>query len=117
MRSAARFALALVTAPDLKTARRLARAALEARLAACANLIPQLESIYWWQGAIENAQEVLLIFKTGRSELRPLEKLIVQNHPYETPEFIVLPLQKGNERYLSWWASSMRSAPVRKRKR
>ena len=116
MRSAGRFALALVTAPDRKTARRLARAALQARLVACANLVPQLESIYWWQGAVENAREVLLILKTTRSQLRSLENLILENHPYDTPEFIVLPLQSGNERYLAWWADSMRNSKRQSRK-
>ena len=102
MKSAAQFRVVLVTAPDLKTARRLARAALGKRLAACANLIPGLESHYWWQGKIESSREVLLLFKTRTDCLRKLEKLILAEHPYDTPEFVVLQLTAGTERYLGW---------------
>jgi periplasmic divalent cation tolerance protein len=96
------FRIALVTAPDLKTARRLARAALEARLIACANLIPRVESHYRWQGKIERASEILLVLKTTARCLKPLEKLIVAEHPYDTPEFLMLDLRGGNQRYLNW---------------
>jgi len=102
VKSAAQFALVLVTAPDLKTARRLARAALAARLAACANLVPRLESHYWWQGKLERSAEVLLLFKTTRARLAQLEKLILAEHPYDTPEFVVLRLDRGNRSYLAW---------------
>ena len=104
MKNTAQFRLALVTAPDIKVARRLARAALKRRLAACANLIPSVESHYWWQGKIESAGEVLLIFKTRASRLRELERLILALHPYDTPEFVVLQLTAGTERYLAWLA-------------
>jgi periplasmic divalent cation tolerance protein len=100
------FRLALVTAPDLKTARRLARAALEARLIACANLVPRIESHYRWQGKIERGAEVLLILKTTKARLARLEKLIITTHPYDTPEFIVVPLNDGNRRYLDWIEAS-----------
>jgi len=99
------FVTALVTAPDLKTARKLARAALEARLIACANLVPRLESHYWWQGRIEKNAEVLLILKTTRARLSALQKLVLAHHPYDTPEFIVLALDSGNRRYLDWLQS------------
>ncbi len=97
-----KFALVLVTAPNLKTARRLARAALQARLAACVNLVPGIESHYWWQGKIELGTEVLMVFKTTTARLAALEKLIVANHPYDTPEFIALSISRGNKRYLDW---------------
>ena len=80
MKSASRFAVVLVTAPDLKTARALARAALRARLAACANLVPKMESHYWWQGRMESAAEVLVLFKTVKARLSALEKLILAQH-------------------------------------
>ena len=99
---AAQFRIALVTAPDLKTARRLARAALEARLIACANLIPGIESHYCWEGKIERSSEVLMILKTTAKCLARLEKLIVAEHPYDTPEFVILDLRGGNQRYLDW---------------
>src|SRR6266850_7088728 len=98
VKSAKTFQLVLVTAPDLKTARALARAALSARLIACANLVRGIESHYWWQGKIERGAEVLLILKTTRARLVALEKCILAHHPYDTPEFIVLPLTGGNAR-------------------
>ena len=112
MRIAASFSLVLVTAPDLKTARALAQAALTARLIACANLVPKIESHYWWQGKIESGQEVLLILKTQKSKLPALEKLVLAKHPYETPEFLVLPLTHGSQTYLQWLADSV-SVPLK----
>ena len=108
MKSANKYRLVLVTAPDLKVARQLARAALEARLVACANLVPKIESHYWWQGKIESGTEVLLLFKTTQPRLLRLEKLILAEHPYDTPEFVVVPLESGTPRYLDWLASSVR---------
>jgi periplasmic divalent cation tolerance protein len=106
MKPAAKFAVVLVTAPDLKTARMLAKTALSARLIACANLIPKIESHYWWQGKIESDAEVLLVLKTQTSRLAALEKLIQAKHPYDTPEFLVLPLSAGSKKYLAWLAAS-----------
>lgn len=102
MKPAGRFALVLVTAPDLKTARKLAQAALEARLIACANLVAGVESHYWWAGRIEKGAEVLLIIKTTPARVSALERLVVALHPYDTPEFLVLPLAGGARRYLDW---------------
>lgn len=107
MKGAAPFSIVLVTAPDLKTARSLAQAALEARLIACANLVPKIESHYWWQGKIESGGEVLLLLKTRKSKLAALEKLILARHPYETPEFLVVPLAQGSAGYLRWLATSV----------
>lgn len=107
MKRAAAFRLVLVTAPDLKTARALAKAALTAKLVACANLVPKLESHYWWQGKLESSAEVLIVFKTTRARLAALEKLVVAGHPYDTPEFIALPLAEGNRKYLDWLAASV----------
>ena len=76
MKSATHYAIVLVTAPDLKTARRLAKTALQARLIACANLIPKIESHYWWRGKIESSPEILLVLKTRKSSLARLEKLV-----------------------------------------
>ncbi len=100
--STRRFAIVLVTAPDLTTARRLAKLALRNRLAACANLIPRLESHYWWRGKLERAHEVLILFKTTAAAAKKLEALVVKEHPYDTPEFILLSIIRGNKRYLRW---------------
>ena len=112
MKSTTQFAVVLVTAPDLKTARALARAALSARLIACANLVPKIESHYWWWGKIESGAEVLLVLKTTKSRLAALEKLVLAKHPYDTPEFLVLPLSAGNQRYLNWLGRNTRPDDV-----
>ena len=106
MQSAAKFSIVLVTAPNLKTARALARAALQAKLTACANLVPKIESHYWWQGKLESGAEVLMIFKTTRKQVASLEKLILEKHPYDTPEFLALPLASGSKKYLDWLSAS-----------
>lgn len=106
MKSAAKFSLVLVTAPDMKTARALARAALQEKLIACANLVPKIESHYWWQGRVESGAEVLLMLKAPRARLAALEKLILAKHPYDTPEFLALPLIVGSRKYLDWLAAS-----------
>ena len=105
MKPATKFAIILVTTPNLKTARVLAKAALQARLIACANLVPKIESHYWWQGKIESGAEVLMVLKTQKSKLAALEKLILARHPYDTPEFLVLSLTAGSKKYLDWLAA------------
>ena len=100
------FQIILVTTPDLKTARRLARAALAARLIACANLVPKLESHYRWQGKLERSAEVLMIMKTTAARVAALEKLVLAKHPYDTPEFVVLNLAGGAKKYLVWLSES-----------
>ena len=93
--------VALVTAPDLKTARRLAKIILQSRLAACANLVPKIESHYWWDGKLEKSAEVLMILKTTSARLPELQKAVLENHPYDTPEFIVLSTWYSNSRMKS----------------
>jgi periplasmic divalent cation tolerance protein len=101
--------LVLVTTPDLKVARKIARVVLNKRLAACANIVPKIESHYWWQGKLESSAEALIVFKTTRARLAALEKTVLANHPYDTPEVIALPLASGNPKYLSWLAASVAS--------
>ena len=107
MESANPYRIALVTAPDLTIARALAQAALERRLVACANLLPGVESHYWWEGKLAQGSEVLILFKTTTARLAELEALIVAKHPYDTPEFVVLEVAGGNPRYLAWLAGSV----------
>jgi len=108
MKAGRRFVLVLVTAPDLKSSRALAQAALASRLAACVNLLPGIESHYWWQGKLESSREVLLLFKSTRPKLAALQQLILAKHPYDTPEFVALSLDTGSKRYLDWLAASVK---------
>jgi periplasmic divalent cation tolerance protein len=94
--------IALVTAPDRKCARNLARAIVQSRLAACVNIVPKIESHYWWEGRVESGEELLLIIKTTRRLLKRLETCVVEHHPYDTPEFITLDLTGGAKPYLDW---------------
>ena len=102
-----KYAVVLVTAPEIKTARRLARQALEARLAACVNLLPGVESHYWWEGKIDTGREILMVLKTSVRKVKALEKLVLEEHPYGTPEFVVLDIAGGSRRYLDWVSASM----------
>jgi periplasmic divalent cation tolerance protein len=110
MKVEGKFVVVLVTTPDLKTGRKLARAALAAKLIACANLVPRIESHYWWRGKIEAGAEVLLVMKTTAPRVAALEKLILAKHPYDTPEFIALPVSRGSRRYLDWVQESLTDA-------
>ena len=110
MKPVKNYFIVLVTAPDLKTARRLARVALRARLIACANLIPKIESHYWWREKLEVGNEVLMILKTTRRNLTKLQELMLAQHPYDTAEFVVLPVSRGSKWYLDWWSQTCRAS-------
>ena len=92
----------LVTAPDAETAGRIARALVEERLAACANVVPGVRSIYRWQGRVEEADEVLLVVKTRADRGPALAARVRELHPYELPEVLELPAPGGSEAYLGW---------------
>jgi periplasmic divalent cation tolerance protein len=102
MKTARPFAIVLVTAPNITVARRMARALLSQRLVACINLLPGIESHYWWKGRAERGREVLMILKTRRTLLGRLENAVLKLHPYDTPEFLVVGLESGSARYLDW---------------
>jgi periplasmic divalent cation tolerance protein len=93
---------AFVTAPDVERARKIVGAALTQKLAACANIIPNIESHYWWQGKLEQSAEVLIVFKTTVKMQMALRDCVLANHPYETPEFITQPIDFGSDAYLGW---------------
>ncbi|HVB87218.1 MAG TPA: divalent-cation tolerance protein CutA [Candidatus Dormibacteraeota bacterium] len=95
--------IVLVTCGSRKEARRIARAVVEAKLAACANLLTApVESIYRWKGKVEGAREFLLIFKTTRKRFAALEAEVCRLHSYEVPEIIALPIERGSKAYLAW---------------
>jgi len=98
----------LVTAPSNEVASTLARAAIEAKLAACVNVLPGLRSIYRWEGKIEESSEVLLIIKSAPQHLRALEELLSATHPYTVSEFVVLSPEEVSQSYLNWALAEMR---------
>jgi len=100
----AEFTIVLVTVPDADTARRLARMLVDERLIACANVLGPIQSIYRWQGIVEEAAEHLLVLKARRADLAMLTARIEALHPYDTPEVLALPLIAGAQRYLTWLA-------------
>ncbi|MEY4467721.1 MAG: divalent-cation tolerance protein CutA [Pseudomonadota bacterium] len=97
--------LVLTNVPDLQCAQLVARTLVESRLAACVNLLPAVQSIYRWQGQIEEATEILLIIKTTSQQVDSLQKAIVRLHPYEVPEIIAMPIVTGYAPYLQWIAT------------
>ncbi|HTC61793.1 MAG TPA: divalent-cation tolerance protein CutA [Candidatus Saccharimonadales bacterium] len=93
----------LVTCGSTAEAKRIARAVVEERLAACVNILPgAVTSIYRWKGKIESAHERLLLIKTSRKHLARLQATIERLHSYDVPEFIALPVTAGSRKYLAW---------------
>ncbi len=92
----------LSTVSSLEEGRRLARALVDQRLAACVNLIPKVESIYRWQGVVESAEEVLLVVKTTPARFAELRERIAELHSYDVPEILALPVMDGSASYLEW---------------
>lgn len=100
------YVLVLTTLPADGDAAAFARALVDERLAACVNLLPTMESIYRWEGSVERETERQVIIKTTRDRTVALWDRVRELHPYEVPEFIVLPIVDGNDAYLRWIADS-----------
>lgn len=94
-----------VNCGSAEEAERIGRAIVEARLAACANVLPGLCSIYWWQGRIERAAEVALVLKTRAELVEPLVAAVKAAHSYTVPCVVALPIREGNPDYLAWLAA------------
>jgi periplasmic divalent cation tolerance protein len=101
--------LVLSTFPDAATARRIGRQLVEEHCAACANILGQVESIYWWEKKVESANEMLVLFKTTADRYAALEATLKQLHPYEVPEIIALPVATGLPVYLDWVTKNCRA--------
>ncbi len=96
------FLLVLTTCPDPESARRLATKAVESELAACVNQLPGVNSFYSWEGNLQQTVEIMLLFKTRRPAYEALEALLQDEHPYELPEIIAVPINHGSPGYLKW---------------
>jgi periplasmic divalent cation tolerance protein len=107
--SAAQILVIMVTAANQKEAVRIGKRVVKAKLAACVNIIPAIQSIYRWKGKVVKSQEVLLIFKSTKARYGALEKTIKAIHTYDTPEIIALPVKKGIAQYIGWVCSETNS--------
>jgi periplasmic divalent cation tolerance protein len=102
----AEYVIVLTTLPGDFEIRTFARTLVEDRLAACVNLLPPMESVYRWEGQVEQETERQVIIKTSRDRVIALWDRIRELHPYETPEFVVLSIQDGSDAYLRWIGES-----------
>jgi periplasmic divalent cation tolerance protein len=96
----------LTTVAKRKDAEKIARHLVERRFVACVNVVPGLVSHYRWKGKVCRDAEFLLMMKTTGAKAKRLEKELTKIHPYELPEFVVLPFKKGSPRYLAWIAEN-----------
>lgn len=103
--------LVMTTVDSPATAREIAQQLVEARLAACVQILPPMTSVYSWEGRIEEAPESLLLIKTVRSAYPALETRLRQIHPYQIPEIIVIPIVAGLPEYLAWMAEVTERSP------
>lgn len=101
------YRLILTTCPSLEVAQQLAERLVSERLAACVNILPGAISIYEWQGQMENSAEWVLLIKSRIDLLEELETSLLAHHPYELPEFIVVPIETGHIPYLQWVDSQL----------
>lgn len=100
--------IVFVTCANRREAAKIARAVVEARLAACANILPgRVHSIYPWKGKVESARETMMILKTSRRRFDALRRTIERLHSYDTPEIIALPITLGARKYLAWIEDSL----------
>lgn len=94
--------LVLTTLPNSDAASELARSVVNEKLAACANVLPAVRSIYRWQGKVQDENEVLVLFKTPQEHFERLKARILELHPYEVPEVLAIPVEQGYQAYLDW---------------
>jgi len=103
------YRVVLITCATLEESRKVARAVVEKRLAACVNIVTHaVESFYMWEGKLENGSEYLLLVKTSDERLEELKQTVLEMHSYDTPEFVALPIVAGTDEYLNWVGDSVK---------
>jgi len=100
--------LVLSTCGSIDEARKLARALVEKQLAACVNIVPQIESVYYWKGKVETSTEFLLLIKTTAGAFDELREVLTELHSYDVPECIEIAIEDGSATYLAWIGESVR---------
>jgi periplasmic divalent cation tolerance protein len=103
------YIVVLITVGTAEEARKIADALLKSRQAACVNIVPELDSLFWWRGRLDAASESLLIVKTKKARLPAIIKSVKKLHSYEVPEIIALPVVGGNKDYLDWLGSEVKN--------
>lgn len=99
--------IVFITAGSAEEAERIARALVEERLAACANIVPGVTSVYRWEGQVQSDSEVLLVVKTADSRLSRIVERVKELHSYDVPEVVALPITGGSADYLAWLAAAV----------
>ena len=107
-RDGANFGIVLVTCSSADEGEKMARGLVVDRLAACVNMVKNVDSLFWWEGKVDHAQEVLLVIKTQKSRFSALESYVKAHHSYQVPEMIFLPIATGHGPYLNWIRDSLR---------
>jgi periplasmic divalent cation tolerance protein len=102
-----RVMVVLTTTPNAEVAERIGRTVVDERLAACANVVSGVTSIFRWKGAVEREAETLMILKTTTAEVDALSARVIALHPYEVPEVIAIPVERGHAPYIDWVFSSV----------
>ncbi|TPX57489.1 hypothetical protein SpCBS45565_g08193 [Spizellomyces sp. 'palustris'] len=96
----------LSTVPNEEVAKNISRGLVERKLIACANIVPKVTSVYWWDGAVQEDSELLMIMKTHASLVPQVTEYVKAEHPYKIPELIVTKIEGGNDAYIKWISES-----------
>lgn len=112
--AAPRYVIAFITAGSMEEAKRIARALVSERLAACCNIVAPITSVYRWEGRVNEDPEILLIAKTRKSLFKAVVRRVSEIHSYDVPEIICAPLSEGSPPYLRWLGESTKKPASRK---
>ncbi|MFZ9847903.1 MAG: divalent-cation tolerance protein CutA [Flavobacteriales bacterium] len=102
------FVIAYIVFANKDEATHIAKAIVEEKLAACANILPAVESFYMWQGKVQNCNEVVLVAKTEKTKFELLQKKVTALHSYELPCIVALPIEMGEAKYLQWISNELK---------
>ncbi len=105
-----KYIVVFVSCGSMSEAKKIAKLLVNDKVTACVNIIGGILSLYWWEGKVNKAKEVLLIAKTLQSNFANVQKIVTRTHSYEIPEIIAMPISKGNKTYLKWIDMSLKRA-------